>query len=707
MQKSLCIFCRVIFISNHYFRKTNPMKLLYVFILFVNFAYGQITYNSPSQNPHNVSASARENNSVSQNLFNAPLAFEKNNGQFNPDIRFVARSTGGVTYYFSEHGITITLHKNTVQASQWAMGSSQKEMSSDVINLSFLNANTHPAITSEELLPSVTNYFFGNNKAKWKANVENYSRLRYHNIYEGIDIVYYGNGKKLEYDFIVHPNANPNLIRLQYEGVEGTIFIESNGNVAIPTDVGLLHEKKPFAYQENSLKKNEVNAHWQIVEENQLQFALANYDCNTTLYIDPILYSTFLGGSSSDYGYSIAADNNGNAYIAGITASFNFPISGGAFDASQNGGHDVFVTKLDSNGTLVYSTFVGGSLDENATYGAYVAIDNSGNAYVTGSTLSSDFPTTNGAFDSQLDEQGYGDAFVFKLNSSGSSLVFSTYLGGFYYEYGGGIAVNNSGKVAVTGMTYSSDFPTTDGASDTTANGSWDFYVTKFNTTGTALEFSTYIGGASDEYTTQNCLAMDASGNVYATGYTASTDFQTSNGAFDETQNGGYDAVAMKFSDTGSLIYSTYLGGAGQDYGYGIAATDDGDAVITGITASANFPVTAGAYDNEFNASYDCFATKISSNGNTIQFSTYLGGTGSDFGIDIALDNFENIYVTGYTVSSDFPVTSNAFDVTYNGGSTYGYDIFVTKMKYNGTAVYYSSYLGGTSDDYGIGIAVY
>jgi hypothetical protein len=654
-----------------------------------------------------------QSSSVANGLLHTPLVFEKNVGQFDTDVRFVARSAGGITYYFSELGITIALNSNantkqkSVQQQPVTMQTTNTEIQSDVLRVSYLNANPHPFISSEELLSSTTNYFLGNSRNEWKSDVENFSRIRYHNVYDGIDIVYYGNGKTLEYDFIIHPNANPNNIRLQYDGMNEHLYLEKDGSVAIPTNVGLLHEKKPYAYQTSHNEKNEVVSQWLIGENNQLQFSLANYNSSQTLFIDPILYSTFLGATSTDFGFSIAVDNNGNAYIAGITLSFNFPVSGGTYDASQNGGYDVFVTKLDSNGTLVYSTFVGGSGNEGNYYGVFLTIDNNGNAYVSGNTESNDFPTTAGVFDNQFDA-GYCEAFAFKLNSSGSALGFSTYLGASYYDYGLGIAVDNSNNVFVTGMTYSADFPVTENAYDDTYNGGLDLFVTKLNPTATALIFSTFIGGTSDDYLPANAgnpTATDASGNVYVTGYTASVDFPVTNGAFDGTHNGSWDAFVFKFTGNGSIIYSTFLGGSGNDYGYGIEATDDGSAVVTGYTSSVNFPVTAGVYDNEL-TNYDCFVTKILPNGNSIQFSTFLGGTANDYAMDVALDNFGNIYLTGYTTSVDFPVTANGYDGIHNGGHYYGYDVFVTKMKSNGTALYYSSFLGGTSDDYGAGIDV-
>ena len=356
----------------------------------------------------------------------------------------------------------------------------------------------------------------------------------------------------------------------------------------------------------------------------------------------------------------------------------------GAFDTTYNGGGtlDVFVTKLNPTGSgLVYSTYLGGS---NHEYANGIAIDSSGNAYITGVTYSTDFPTTAGAFDTTFNGGQY-DAFVTKLNATGSGLVYSTYLGGSFDDVGYGIAIDSSGNAYLTGFTTFTDFPTTAGAFDITYNGGqYDAFVTKLNATGSGLVYSTYLGG-SESHDIGFGIAIDSSGNAYVTGYTISGDFPTTAGAFDTTYNGGFgsDVFITKLNATGSgLVYSTYLGGSaqGQDIGRGITLDGSGNAYVTGYTLSTDFPTTSGAFDTTYNGgAHDVFITKLNATGSGLVYSTYLGGSFDDRGNGIAIDGSGNVYVTGYTSSTDFPTTSGAFDTTHNNST----DVFVVKLNFN------------------------
>ncbi|MBI5293193.1 MAG: SBBP repeat-containing protein [Chloroflexi bacterium] len=450
-----------------------------------------------------------------------------------------------------------------------------------------------------------------------------------------------------------------------------------------------------------------------------------------------LLYSTYLGGSYYDYGYALAVGGSGNVYITGDTGSSNFPTTPGAFDTSM-GGSDAFVTKLNAAGSgLVYSTFLGGSTND---YGNAIAVDGSGNAYVTGYTISSNFPTTPGAFDTTCNCVSYGEAFVTKLNAAGSGLVYSTYLGGSVYDSGQALAVDGSGNAYVTGKTSSSDFPTTPGALDTSSNGGTDAFVTKLNAGGNGLVYSTFVGGIWNDYgyavavdgggnayvtgntnsidfpattgafdTSQNgnadafvtklnadgsglvystflggsnddigySLAVDESGNAYVTGETASSDFPTTPGALDTSSNGGTDAFVTKLNAAGSgLVYSTFLGGSSNDRGKAIAVDSSGNAHVTGNTSSSDFPTTPGAFDTVLNGG-DAFVTKLNAAGSGLVYSTFLGGSNSDYGYAIAVDGSGDAYVTGYATSTDFPTTPGAFDTGFNGDYN---DAFVTKM---------------------------
>jgi hypothetical protein len=385
-----------------------------------------------------------------------------------------------------------------------------------------------------------------------------------------------------------------------------------------------------------------------------------------------LVYSTYLGGSGADYGYGITVDSAGYAYITGYTESSDFPTTPGAFDTTIGPWWDVFVTKLNINGSvLIYSTFLGGS---NNDFGYAIALNPGGNAYITGWTSSTNFSTTPGAFDTTLN--GSNDSFVIKLNAGGSALEYSTYLGGSWTDGGSGIAVDEIGNAYVTGVTNSSDFPTTMGVFDNTYNGSTDIFVTKINSNGSALIYSTYLGGTASDCS--NDIVVDSSGNTFVTGYTNSFNFPITTSAYDTIHNAGSDAFVTKLNSMGSaLIYSTFLGGNGSDIGSAIALDNIGNAYITGITDSSDFPTTFGTYDPSYNGYEDVFVTALNSKGTTLFYSTFLGGDTTDCGYGITVDVAGNVYITGYTGSANFPITAGAFDSTYNGGY---YDGFVSKI---------------------------
>jgi hypothetical protein len=384
-----------------------------------------------------------------------------------------------------------------------------------------------------------------------------------------------------------------------------------------------------------------------------------------------LIYGTFLGGSDDDYGRGIAADASGNAYVTGETNSANFPVTAGAFQTIKGGFIDVFAVKLNATGSsLIYGTFLGaGDYD----YGAGIAVDASGNAYVTGETNSAAFPVTAGAF--QTIKGGFFDAFVAKLNATGSGLIYGTFLGGNEDDYGRGIAPDASGNAYVTGYTYSAAFPVTAGAFQTTLEGNTDGFAAKLNAAGSGLIYGTYLGGSGDEDGRE--IVPDASGNAYVTGRTNSANFPVTAGAFRTTSGGGADAFVSKLNATGSgLIYGTYLGGSGDDAGNGIALDPSGNAYVTGGTYSANFPVTAGAFQTASGGGADAFVSRLNATGSGLIYGSFLGESGSEWGAGIAVDASGNAYVTGETHSDAFPVTITGFRIIYGGNG----DAFATKI---------------------------
>jgi hypothetical protein len=456
-------------------------------------------------------------------------------------------------------------------------------------------------------------------------------------------------------------------------------------------------ELKTYQERDKKVIKSEF-----IKREGKWGITLANYDKTQALIIDPLVYSTYIGGSGYecdlDYG-GIAVDGSGNAYVTGYTKSTNYDVTAGAFQTTGGGAYyDVFVTKLNASGSgLVYSTYIGGS-NEDRGYG--IAVDGSGNAYVTGWTNSIDYDVTPGAFQTTKDVSY--DVFVTKLNASGSGLVYSTYIGGSNWDEGFGIAVDGSGNAYVTGETYSTDYDVTLGAFQTTYGGSGDVFVTKLNASGSSLVYSTYIGGSSDDYSYG--IAVDGSGNAYVTGRTKSTDYDVTPGAFQTTFGGGNtDVIVTKLNASGSgLVYSTYIGGSDDEKGSGIAVDGSGNAYVTGWTYSTDYDVTPGAFQTTKGLYFDdVFVTKLNANGSGLVYSTYIGGNGIDYGSAIAVDGSGNAYVTGATGSTDYDVTPGAFQTT-----NVGLDVFVTKLNASGSGLVYSTYIGGSSTDEGYGIAI-
>jgi hypothetical protein len=535
-----------------------------------------------------------------------------------------------------------------------------------VLRMKLRNANPATRVTGVDELAGTSNYFIGNDPAKWRTNVPTYAKVKYEGIYSGIDLVYYGNQRQLEYDFIVAPGANPNRIAFDVRGAK-RIRRTEHGELVFKVGEDEIRWHKPVVYQEKDGTRREIAAHYAITDTNSIAFEVAKYDASRPLYIDPLIYSTYLGGSGQDAGYGIAVDNLGNAYVTGYTSSNNFPVTSGAFQTTCCG---AFVTKLNPTGTaLVYSTY----LDNG--WGRGIAVDATGNAYVTGNA-GGGFPVTPGAFQTVCGGTcEYGNAFVTKLNPTGSVLVYSTYLGGsgVYGDLGTGIAVDNSGNAYVTGQTSSTNFPVTPDAFQTTfGDGSTDAFVTKFNPQGSALVYSTYLGGSGNDYNPN--IAVDSSGNAYVTGTTQSTDFPVTPGAFQTTCGSARhceNAFVTKLNPTGSaLVYSTYLGGSG-DTGNGIAVDSSGNAYVTGQTGR-RFPVTRGAIQKIGNLA--AFVTKLNPTGMALVYSTLLGGSDSDscwqtWGQSIAVDSFDNAYVTGATCSNDFQTTPGAFQTTCGGDS--------------------------------------
>ena len=615
-----------------------------------------------------------------------PLSFEANQGQADASVNFLSRGSG-YTLFLRPAEAVIDLQQ----------GSGNET----VLRMKLVGANSAAQAVGLAPQASTSNYLTGNDPSRWHTGIANYGRVAYRNVYAGIDLVYYGNQRQLEYDFIVAPGADTKSIRLSFQGDDG-LSLDSQGNLLVHTAAGDLVEHAPVLYQESHGVRQAVTGRYMLEENGQVGFEVGAYDATRPLVIDPVyslVYSTYLGGKGLETGYSIAVDGTGNAYVTGTTTSTNFPTKN-PLQVSTGGSNDVFVTKLNATGSaLVYSTYLGGS---GTDVGKSIAVDGAGNAYVTGYTTSTNFPTKNPL---QGNLGGAWDAFVAKLNDTGSGLVYSTYLGGSNQDKAQGIAVDAAGNAYVTGSTNSTDFPTAN-ALQATSSGGADGFVAELNAAGSALVYSTYLGGNFSDLL--NAIAVDGSGNTYVTGSTSSTTFPTTVGAFQTTLGGQTDAFITKLTAGGTgLAYSTYLGGSTTDVGYGIAVDSAGNAYVTGYTTSTNLPTSPGAFQTSLSGGLndtDAFVTKLNPTGTGLVYSTYLGGsTGADYGYGIAVGSTGNAYVTGETRSNNFPVT-NALQSMYAGG---GADAFVTELNETGSGLVYSTYLGGsTGGDTGYGIAV-
>jgi Beta-propeller repeat len=665
-----------------------------------------------------TAASNAQQSQLIANYGKLSLRFETNRGQTDSRVQFVSRGSG-YTLFLTSGEAVLTLAKPVAkQNSQLpvpapAMNGALQASPQAVVRLQLAGANTQPVVTQEDELPTRSNYFIGSDPAKWRTNVPNYGRVRYHNVYPGVDLVYYGNQGQLEHDFVVAPGADPSVVTLAVRGADG-LQLESDGDLAVHTAGGDLRLLEPEIYQVIDGARRKVPGKYLLEGGNKVGFHIARFDRRRQLVIDPVLlYSTYLGGNGRDGAAGIAVDSSGNAFVTGETTSANFPTTTGAYQTALAGSGNVFITKLNATGTaLIYSTYLGGTGVEDV--GKAIALDSSGNAYVTGLTFSSNFPTTTGAF--QTTYAGTAstyNAFVTKLNTDGSALVYSSFLGGSggNGDAGYGITVDSSGNAYIAGTTTSSNFPTTAGAFQTTLVGTEVAFVTKVNSTGSALAYSTYLGYAASsgiEVTTGSSVAVDSSGDAYVTGATDSAIFPTTAGAYQTALIGFGNAFVTKLNPTGTgLIYSTYVGG-GTDGGYGIALDSSGDAYIAGKTANSNFPVTSGAFQTTCtNGVYStAFVSKLNAAGTALVYSTCLGGTGTATtgggAAGIALDSIGDAYVTGATTVANFPTTTGAYQTTYGGDG----NAYVSELNATGTALVYSTYLGGSGGDAGTGIAV-
>ena len=549
------------------------------------------------------------------------------------------------------------------------------------IRIRFLGANPRAHAEGRDLQPGASSYFIGNDPRLWRARVPHFSRVAYRGIYPGVDVAYYATGGRLEYDLSLDARAQPRQIRLAIDGAD-RVRIDPAGDLVLTAGRAEIRQMKPVVYQETPEGRVRVEGRYVMRDRNRVGFEISAYDRRSTLVIDPVLvFSTYLGGSGRDDGRSIALDAAGNIYVAGTTASPNFPVTSGAPFA---GGTQAFVAKLSFSGSLIYAAFFGGPNDH--AVGSAVAVDARGNVYLAGSTASPAFPTKNPL---QAAYGGGADAFVLELNSAGDALVYSTYLGGSGLDYAHGIQVDAAGYAYVAGTTGSSDFPLRNPV-QAVYKGQLTTFAAKIAPGGSSLVYSTYLGGHGTDYC--DGISIDAAGNAYIFGDTSSADFPVAH-AFQSAYGGKTDGFLSKLSPSGNLIYSTYIGGSGDDAVRGAQVDKEGNLVIGGGTSSPDFPLKNPIPSRHAAGSEHAWVAKLDPSGASLIYSSIIGGRGKDIAWCLALDPLRNAYLAGYTLSPDFPVV-NAIQARYGGDS----DAFLVKINAAGSAVF-STYLGGSGED--------
>lgn len=683
----------------------NSFALLFLSIIFILVLF-------PYQNQ------TSSNTKVKSSLADLPLMFEKNDGQTASPVSYLSRM-GNYMIFFTPEEIVLDLRTPVPnETTHGKIRNIQSDVTSNtVLRLQFVGANKLPTLVGHEPLASKSNYFIGNNPKNWHKNIPNYAKIDYKNLYPGIDMTFYGNQNQLEYDIRVAKGADPATVRFQVAGAK-TLHLNKKGDLIFATHEGNdLSMHKPVIYQMINGVKHAVSGSFVLLNKKEVGFKVGPYDKNQTLVIDPAInYSTYLGGSGGNNAALAVTvdfrDRPPNLFITGYTNSTDFPTQNPAQPTNKNKGRTAFVMKFDRlNNKIVYSTYLGGSGSNDA--GFAIAVDGVTSAYVTGETNSNDFPTVN-AF--QPTNNGAKDfsAFVTKLNPEGDTLVYSTYLGGSGdNQEGNGIAVDNQGFAYVTGETSSTDFPIKNALQTTNKGPKFTAFVTKFDTVGNALVFSTYLGGSGGQ-DEGNGIAIDPNNNnsIWLTGETNSKDFPTKNPiqATPKPTGAGQTGFVTKLtSDGSSIVFSTYLGGSGgNDYPTCIAVGPFEDVLLGGYTNSTDFPLVNPIQSTNKGAGngrgFTGFITKINPQANAILFSTYHGGSGGDDRVNaIAVNSTtRQVHIVGSTNSTDFPLLVPVQSTNMGSGTTG----FESAFTLDGVLIQ-STYLGGSGgNDQAFGVAV-
>jgi hypothetical protein len=645
-----------------------------------------------------------------------PLSFAANRGQLDGEVQFASRGAGYGLFLGKERAVFAVAKP----------GDGRKDRPT-TISMRLADANPDAGAHGAEELPGKLNYFTGNNRAHWRTGVETFRQVRYTGVYPGIDMVYYGQEGRLEYDFIVEPGADPGKIELVFEGVRRT-ELDRSGDLVLHAAEGSLRQRKPVAYQEVGGSRREVASNYAILGESdgsvRVAFELGDYDRRERLVIDPVLiYSTYFGGDGPggyayDHGRSIGVDSAGNIYLCGYTFSLAFPTTAGSYDTTQNGGGfadvygDAFVVKLNPEGnTLLYGTYLGGGRGDGAEK---IVVDADGYAYVAGRTYGNNYPVTAGSFQPNFNNPIYStlpDGFVTKLNPNGSSLVYSTYVGGNNEEAIRDLAVDSQGRACVTGYTRSTNFPVTANGYTQTIGVDLQAFVASLSPDGSQLYYGSLFGGSEADQGFG--VAVDAQDRIYVAGWTYSANLPIKAAPASTAHWGSSDGFVASFDPTAvtpddSLVFSARMGGDRDDRAQSVEVDGSGNVYVAGYTFSSNFP-TVNAFQPKpgvKTANRDAFLIKYDSTVSTILYSTYLGATGNDAPNDLCVDAYGGAYLVGSTSSSAwFPMVS-PFQSLYGGGTLDGFIAKFDTRLAGRKSLAYCSYLGGISTDEPFGLVL-
>lgn len=618
-----------------------------------------------------------------------PLRFEPNVGQADPKVDFLSRGGGFVLGLSSTEAVltvaaggTSSRAKGARKPAVEAPAAAPQEAS--VVRMRLVGANQRVPSVGHAPLPGRVNYFLGNDPRRWRRDIPTYGRVRYAEVYPGVDLVYYGSGQRLEYDFVVAPGAHPEAIRLAYPGANPP-ELDASGDLVLATPAGPVRQHRPVLYQEVGGVRKPVRGEYALNQDGTVGFALGDYDASQPLVIDPVLsYASFLGGSSDEFGSAGALGADGSYYVTGYTQSLNLPTVN-PLQPTNHGVYEAFIAKIDPLGSqVVYCTYFGGW---GTDLGSGIDVDSAGNAYVTGNTTSANLPVVH-AFQNVL--RGDEDAFVLKLNVAGNDLEYSSYLGGNEDDRGQRVAVDGQGNACVVGSTYSLDFPVQQPFYEP-LSASLNAFVTKIAPSGDALVYSSLLGGSAEEL--PRSVAVDAAGSAYVVGLSNSEDFLSVNPL--PFNDAGFGGFLTKVGSSGAVQYSGRVGGIYNDDVLDVAVDAAGQACLVGETTSPDL-ATENALQPVSGGIWDGFLIRVSAAGNQVLSSTYLGGAANDTAMSVALDGEGNIGIAGMTESANFP-TLQAIQAQNGGGARW--DAYVTLLNPTGTTLLYSTYLGGAGQE--------